>query len=113
MAAAAEPGKISTRNCGFVRILPHYGRFSSNTNVKSIAYFSVKADTPNAVNEVFRRLNIGGVALTQLELVLGKIKADQPDYEERLWAVSEKIAKESGGIEFSSSAVLQILPFAG
>ncbi len=76
-------------------------------NVKSIAYFSVKADTPKEVNEVFRRLNTGGVALTQLELVLGKIKAVQSDYEEKLWALSEKISQKSGGIEFSSTAVLQ------
>lgn len=78
-----------------------------DTNVRSIAYFSVKADTPKEVNEVFRRLNTGGVALTQLELVLGTIKAVQSDYEEKLWALSEKIAKQSGGIEFSSAAVLQ------
>lgn len=78
-----------------------------DSNVKSIAYFSVKADTPKEVNEVFRRLNTGGVALTQLELVLGKIKAVQSDYEESLWALSEKIAKQSGGIEFSSTAILQ------
>jgi hypothetical protein len=77
------------------------------TNVKSIAYFSVKADTPKEVNEVFRRLNTGGVALTQLELVLGAIKAVQSDYEEKLWSLSEKIAKQSGGIDFSSSAILQ------
>lgn len=78
-----------------------------DSNVKSIAYFSVKADTPKEVNEVFRRLNTGGVALTQLELVLGKIKAVQSDYEEKLWTISENISKKSGGIEFSSSAVLQ------
>ena len=78
-----------------------------DTNIKSIAYFLVKADTPKEVNEVFRRLNTGGVALTQLELVFGKIKAIQSDYEEKLWALSEKIAKQSGGIDFSSTAVLQ------
>ncbi|PNG32697.1 DUF262 domain-containing protein [Pseudomonas protegens] len=76
-------------------------------NHKSIAYFSVKADSPIEVNEVFRRLNTGGVALTQLELVLGKIKAVQSDYEERLWALSDEIAKQSGGIEFSSTSILQ------
>ncbi len=79
-----------------------------DTNHKSIAYFSVKkADTPKEVNEVFRRLNTGGVALTQLELVLGKIKAVQSDYEEKLWVLSEKIAQQSGGIQFSSTAILQ------
>lgn len=78
-----------------------------DTNVKSIAYFSVKANTPKEVNEVFRRLNTGGVALTQLELLLGKIKAVQSDYEEKLWALSEKIENKSGGINFSSSDILQ------
>lgn len=74
---------------------------------KSIAYFLVKADTSKEVNEVFRRLNTGGVALTQLELVLAKIKDVQSDYEEKLWNLSENITNHSGGIEFSSSAVLQ------
>lgn len=77
-----------------------------DTNIKSIAYFSVKADTPKEVNEVFRRLNTGGVALTQLELVLSKIKAVQSDYEEELWKLSDLIAKRSG-IEFASPDVLQ------
>jgi len=78
-----------------------------DSTVKSIAYYLVKADTPKEVNEVFRRLNTGGVALTQLELVLGKIKAVQSDYEEQLWALSEKLAKQSGGIDFNSAAILQ------
>ena len=71
-----------------------------DTNVKFIAYFSVKAETPKDVNEVFRRLNTGGMPLTQLELVLGKIKEVQSDYEEKLWDVSEAIREQSGGIEF-------------
>lgn len=81
---------------------------------KSIAYFSVKANSPKEVNEVFTRLNTGGVALTQLELLLGKIKAKYSDYEERLWEVSDKIKKQSGGsdgIKFSASSILQILHF--
>jgi len=78
-----------------------------DVNIKSIAYFLVKADTSKEVNEVFRRLNTGGIALTQLELVLGKIKAVQSDYEEKLWLLSEKIAKQSGGIAFSSAGILQ------
>jgi hypothetical protein len=74
---------------------------------KAIAYFSVKAETPTEVNEVFRRLNTGGVALTQLELVLGKIKAVYSDYEERLWELAERIQRRSGGIEFQSTSILQ------
>lgn len=80
-----------------------------DTNHKAIAYFSVRSDKSTEVNEVFRRLNTGGIALTQLELVLSKIKAIHSDYEERLWALSEKIKKESGGIDFPSSSVLQFL----
>ena len=78
------------------------------TGHKSIAYFSVKAETPLEVNEVFRRLNTGGVALTQLELILGKIKAAYSDYEERLWKLSETISEHSGGIDFRSTSILQL-----
>ena len=73
-----------------------------DTNVKSIAYFSVPAEDEALVNEVFRRLNTGGVALTQVELVLGEIKKRDPSYEEQLWKLSEEIRKRSNGIEFSS-----------
>lgn len=79
------------------------------TNQKSIAYFSVRADSPKEVNEVFRRLNTGGVALTQIELVLGKIKAVEPTYEEKLWKISDDIRAATGGYEFHSQDVLQYL----
>ena len=80
-----------------------------DTNIKSLAYFSVRAQTPDEVNEVFRRLNTGGVSLTQIELVLGRIKAVHFDYEERLWKLSERIAENSGGIAFQSAEILQFL----
>lgn len=81
--------------------------FVSDDHTKSIAYFSIKSESANEVNEVFRRLNTGGVSLTQLELVLSSIKAKYSDYEERLWLVSDKIKEASGGIEFPASSVLQ------
>jgi hypothetical protein len=77
-----------------------------DTNVKSLAYFPTKAKSETLVNEVFRRLNIGGIALTQNELVLGKIKQNDPTYEENLWALSEAI-KAKSQIEFSSAQSLQ------
>lgn len=77
------------------------------TNVKAIAYFPVTASNDALVNEVFRRLNTGGIALTQIEMVLSKVKAKYPDYEERLWALSESILAKSGGIRFSSTEALQ------
>jgi hypothetical protein len=77
-----------------------------DTNVNSLAYFPVTAEDETPVNEVFRRLNIGGIALTQVELVLGEIKKLDHSYEEKLWELSERIRNRSG-IEFSSSEILQ------
>lgn len=61
--------------------------------VESIAYFAVKSDDSKEVNEVFRRLNTGGIPLTQLELVLAKIKEVSTYFEEKLWEISEVIKK--------------------
>jgi hypothetical protein len=76
--------------------------------VKSIAFFAVVSNDEQEVNEVFRRLNTGGMALNQLDMVLSKIKAIYSDYEERLWVISSKIEKQSG-LKFSSSEILQFL----
>ena len=76
-------------------------------NEKQIAYFPIKANSPDTANEVFRRLNIGGVSLTSVELVLSKIKAKYYDFEEKLWELSNKIKKYD--IEFSSEQLLQLL----
>jgi Protein of unknown function DUF262 len=76
-------------------------------NVKSIAYFSVTNNNEEQVNEVFRRLNTGGIILTQIELVLAKIKAKYPDYEENLWEISNEIECVTGGFKFTSSEILQ------
>lgn len=76
-------------------------------NVKSIAYFSVITHDESEVNEVFRRLNTGGIMLTQIEMVLAKLKAQHPDYEEKLWEISSEISKATGGYTFSSAEVLQ------
>ncbi len=77
-------------------------------NIKSIAYFPVISNSDKEVNEIFFRLNTGGVALTQIELVLGKIKARYSDYEEKLWAISSDINRATGnGFEFTTADVLQ------
>ena len=77
--------------------------------IKSIAYFPVRSDKSDAVNEVFRRLNTGGIPLNQLELVLSKIKEVSPYFEERLWDLSRIIKKETGGYEFVSYEIVQII----
>jgi hypothetical protein len=77
-------------------------------NIKSIAYFPVVTNSEKEVNEIFLRLNTGGITLTQVELVLAKIKAKYSDYEEKLWAISSAIKRATGdGFEFTSADVLQ------
>ena len=80
-------------------------------DIKSIAYFPVRSNSPKDVNEVFRRLNTGGIQLTQLELVLTKIKAISPYFEETLWALSRdlKAATGSPGYEFTATDIVQLL----
>lgn len=91
------------------RNIENLWRIFVNSDIKSIAFFSVKSNSEQTVNEVFRRLNTGGVSLTEIELVLGKIKADNPSYEEDLWKLSENIKEKSHGIEFSAESILQLL----
>lgn len=84
------------------------GRYSSIKTKKSIAYFPVISNSDKEVNEIFFRLNTGGITLTQIELVLGKIKARYSDYEEKLWANSSDIKRATGdGFEFTTVDVLQ------
>ena len=81
-------------------------------DVKSIAYFPVKSNSPKDVNEVFRRLNTGGIQLTQLELVLSKINAVSTFFEETLWEVSGAIKAATGsspGFEFTATDIVQLL----
>ena len=81
------------------------------TDIKSIAYFPVKSNDSKIVNEVFRRLNTGGVQLTQLELVLAKIKEESPYFEESLWEVSAGIKKATGspGYDFGANDIVQLI----
>lgn len=105
MLAAAEGDKELERR---VRVnLSGLWDMFVTTRTKPIAYFSVRSRTKQEVEEVFRRLNTGGMALTELELVLGRIKSEQPDYEEKLWDLSKRIGDNSLGIEFSSTDILQ------
>lgn len=81
------------------------------TELRSIAYFPVKSNSPTAVNEVFRRLNTGGIPLTQLEMVLAKIKELSPYFEEDLWALSKQIKEATGtpGYSFSAHEIVQLI----
>ena len=76
-------------------------------NMKSIACFKVVTNDKAEVNEIFRRLNTGGISLTEIEMVLAKLKAKYSDYEENLWNISSDIVSTTGGFNFTSSEILQ------
>ena len=79
-------------------------------DIKPIAFYKVRSNRDLEVNEIFRRLNTGGIALTQIELTLFEIKKDYSDFEERLYALSDEILGLTGtGIDFSPSELLQFL----
>lgn len=80
------------------------------TETKSLAYFPIKTSNEKIVNEVFERLNTGGMALSLADLLFSKIKADYFDFEEELQGCSKKIYDSTGkGYLFSAYSILQLL----
>lgn len=80
------------------------------TDTKSLAYFPIKATNENVVNEVFERLNSGGLALSLADLLLSKIKAKYYDFEEKLQVCSKNIYNSTGkGYLFNAYNILQLI----
>jgi hypothetical protein len=62
------------------------------------------------VNEIFERLNTGGIPLQQADLLFSKLNQDQPDFAERLADYSDDVFYETGhGYRFTTYDILQIL----
>jgi len=81
-------------------------------DVKSLAYFPVeKSWTEDRVNDVFQRLNAGGVPLSGADLLLSKIKEKCYDYEEKLQLESKQIEEITQGYQFEPSTILQMVYF--
>jgi hypothetical protein len=80
------------------------------TETKSLAYFPITTSNEKIVNEVFERLNTGGMALSLADLLFSKIKANYFDFEEELQGCSKKIYDSTGkGYLFSAYSILQLL----
>lgn len=77
-------------------------------SIKPLAYFSVRSKSDKEVNEIFRRLNTGGIPLTQIELVLSTIKRKHSLFEEDLDALKDGIYEVSN-IEFSAAEIMQFI----
>lgn len=78
------------------------------TDAKSLAYFSVQNDNEEEVNDVFERLNTGGVPLSKADLLFYKIKEKYPDFEAELMELSNRI-KSRTKLAFSSYDILQLI----
>lgn len=60
-------------------------------NEGSLAYFAINSETEDQVNEVFERLNTGGMPLSKADLLFSRIKAVYPDFESLLMEFSKKL----------------------
>ncbi len=80
------------------------------TETKSLAYFPIRTTNEKVVNEVFERLNTGGMALSLADLLFSKIKSEQYDFEENLQRCSKQIYNSTGkGYLFNAYNILQVL----
>ena len=78
------------------------------TDAKTLAYFSVKTSNEEEVNDVFERLNTGGLPLSKADLLFSKIKAKYYDFEAEMMEWSNKL-KARTKLAFSSYDVLQLI----
>jgi len=80
------------------------------TSVNSLAYFQISTENKDTVNEIFERLNTGGIALSLSDMLFSKIKASQFDFEENLQDFSKNIFNSTGnGYKFNAYNILQLL----
>jgi uncharacterized protein with ParB-like and HNH nuclease domain len=89
--------------------------FVSNNN-KSLAFFKIQSTDEDEVNEIFERLNSGGMALSLSDLLFSKIKGEKTsnssyyDFEEKLQLASKSIFSATGnGYSFGAYNILQLL----
>lgn len=77
-------------------------------DIKALAYFPVKSTNEEEVNDVFERLNTGGLPLSKADLLFSKIKAKYYDFEAEMMEWSNKL-KTRTKLAFSSYDVLQLI----
>ena len=83
------------------------------TDKKSLAYFLIKTDDEKEVNEIFERLNTGGIPLSLSDLLFSDIKEQFPGFEEQLQSASKNIYHSTAkGFSFTAYNILQLLNLA-
>ena len=77
---------------------------------KSLAYFPITTTDESEVNEIFERLNSGGIPLSLSDLLFSDIKEAFPYFEENLQNASKGIYNITGkGFSFTAYNILQLL----
>jgi len=86
--------------------------FVKTDSTKPIAYFSIENKKEDEVNEIFERLNTGGIPLSESDILFSKIKGHDSKYsnfDERLNCCSKWIYSKTGGYLFDHYSILQLL----
>lgn len=78
------------------------------TGTDSLAYFSIASEEETKVNDIFERLNTGGIPLSKADLLYSKIKATYPEFEAGIMEFSRNLYNRCH-ISFESYDILQIL----
>jgi len=79
-------------------------------DTKSLAHFPISHRTEKKVNDIFMRLNTGGIELSQSDLLFTKIKEEYYNFEELLQEKSKEIYNITGsGYIFNAYNILQLL----
>ena len=84
-------------------------------DVKSLAYFPIeKSWSEDRVNDVFQRINTGGVPLSGADMLFFKIKKtskEAHDYEEKVQQISKQLEAVTQGYYFAPYTILQMANF--
>ena len=83
-----------------------------DSDKSSLAYFPIQSSDEDEVNEIFERLNSGGIALSLSDLLFTRIKGhnEQYDFEEVLQLSAKDIYNKTGkGYFFNAYNILQLV----
>lgn len=64
--------------------------FVKSDSRSSLAYYEIAETDENKVNEIFERLNTGGISLSNTDLLYSRIKALFPDFESEVMAFTKR-----------------------
>lgn len=82
--------------------------FTNKNYTQSMSYYEVNSESSCEVNEIFERLNTGGMPLSNADLLLSKIKSKYSNFESELMKYSQEINQKTG-LYFDCYDILQVL----